>query len=302
MHRRRILIQFSKGVTWLTLIVALIGFHVARPTQAARSQPVLNISAIPDQDVAVLNRQFGQMAAYLSQQLGIQVRYVPFVDYSALIHAFQRGDIHLAWFGGLTAVQAMAAAPGTEVIAQRPRDEAFHSVFIVNAKVADRVKSLTDLKGLSFSFGSESSTSGHLMPRYFLMQAGINPEADFLGLPNYSGSHDKTIRLVESGAYQAGAVNEAVWQTRLQDGQIDTAKVRAFYTSPAYYDYNWAVGPGIDAKFGAGTKQKIQAAILRMGEAEKHILDLFATDKFIPSKNENYKAIQEVAKKIGIIR
>jgi phosphonate transport system substrate-binding protein len=262
------------------------------------------ISAIPDQDVSVLNRQFGAMAKYLSEATGLRVEYVPMVDYASLITAFERGDIQLGWFGGLTGVQAQAAVPGTEAIAQRPRDAEFHSKFIVREGLND-VTELVDLAGLSFTFGSESSTSGHLMPRFFLKEAGIDPEQDFRGLPNYSGSHDKTIALVEAGAFDAGALNEAVWDARVRDGEVDTTKVREFFTTPAYYDYHWAIRPDVDEIYGAGAKEAVSAAILGMDASDPEqqaLLDLAQTDRYIPTENANYDTIRAVAEELGILR
>jgi phosphonate transport system substrate-binding protein len=262
------------------------------------------ISAIPDQDVSVLNRQFGAMADYLSEATGLAAEYVPMVDYASLITAFERGDIQLAWFGGLTGVQAQAIVPGTEAIAQRPRDAEFHSKFIVRSGLDD-VAELADLQGLSFTFGSESSTSGHLMPRYFLTEAGIDPEQDFRGLPNYSGSHDKTIALVESGAFDAGALNEAVWEARLRDGEVDTAKVREFFTTPPYFDYHWGIRPDVDEVYGAGAMDRITTAILGMDASDpdqKAILDLAQTEEYIATMNANYDTIRAVAEELGILR
>lgn len=292
----------------LTALLALAGCgragQPAAPEPAAAAgnavRPTFHIGAIPDQNAATLNRQFGAMAEYLSQALGLKVEYVPSVDYAAVVTAFERGDIDLAWFGGLTAVQAIAAVPGSEAIAQRPRDAEFHSVFIVQSNLP--VHKLEDLRGLTFTFGSESSTSGHLMPRYYLMQAGIDPDRDFAVPPNFSGSHDKTYKLVESGAFQAGALNEAVWEAAVKEGKVDTRKVRAFYTTPPYHDYNWTIRAGVDAKFGPGTKERVRKALLSMGPDQKAILDLFATDRFIETRNENYEAIRRVAEQLGILR
>lgn len=259
----------------------------------------LRISAIPDQDVSVLNRQYTAVAEYLSDATGLSVEYVPMVDYAALVTAFERGDIHLAWFGGLTGVQARAVTEGAEAFAQRPRDAEFHSKFIVQADLP--VETLQDLKGLTFTFGSESSTSGHLMPRYFLTQEGIDPDSDFQGPPNYSGSHDRTIELVQAGAFQAGVLNESVWQQRVADGAVDLDKVREFHTTPAYFDYHWTIRGDLDEVFGAGTADKVRDAILSMGPEQQEILDLFDTDSFVPTTNENYRSIEEVARELGLI-
>jgi phosphonate transport system substrate-binding protein len=267
--------------------------------EKADQNQTFKIGAIPDQNAADLNRSMDLVADYLSKETGLKVEYVPSVDYSALVTAFERGEIQLAWFGGLTGVQARNAVPEAEAIAHRPRDAEFHSVFIAQKDLD--VESLEDLKGLSFTFGSESSTSGHLMPRYFLKEHGIDPEKDFNGEPNYSGSHDKSYKLVESGSFQAGALNEAVWETAVKEGKVDLNKVKVFYTTPAYYDYNWTIN-NVDETFGKGTKEKVKKALLSMDEDQKEILDLFATDKFTETKNENYEAIEKVAKELGIIK
>ncbi|MBI4497100.1 MAG: putative selenate ABC transporter substrate-binding protein [Chloroflexi bacterium] len=285
---------------WLVVLSVLVLAACGQAASGPGGAKTFTISAIPDQDVAALHRQFGAMARYLSEATGLKVEYVPMVDYAALVTAFERGEIHLAWFGGLTAVQAMAVVPDAEAFAQRPRDAEFHSKFIVRAGLL--VQRLEDLKGLTFTFGSESSTSGHLMPRYFMLKAGITPERDLKGPPNFAGSHDKTIQLVESGAFQAGAVNEAVWEARLKEGKVDTSKVRVFFTTPAYFDYNWTIRGDVDQTFGSGTKQQVKAAILGMGPSHEEVLKRFATEQFIPTRNENYAAIREVAESIGIIR
>jgi phosphonate transport system substrate-binding protein len=260
---------------------------------------VFNIGAIPDQNAADLNRSMEEMANYLSEKTGLDVRFVPSVDYSALVTGFQRGEIQLAWFGGLTGVQARNLVPEAEAIAQRPRDQEFHSVFI-KQKGLD-IASLEDLKDASFTFGSESSTSGHLMPRYFMMEAGVDADKDLNGKANYSGSHDTTYKLVESGAFHTGALNEAVWESAVAEGKVDVNKVEVFYTTPAYYDYNWTINK-VDEKFGEGTRDKVLEALLDMTNDQNEILDIFQTENFIETKNENYTAIEEVAKKLGIIK
>jgi phosphonate transport system substrate-binding protein len=270
----------------------------AEPKEETKKE-VFNIGAIPDQNAADLNRSMEEMAKYLSEETGLDVRYVPSVDYAALVTGFERNEIQLAWFGGLTGVQARSVVPEAEAIAQRPRDQEFHSVFIKQKGL--EVSTLEELKGMSFTFGSESSTSGHLMPRHFMMEAGIDADQDLNGKPNYSGSHDTTYKLVESGAFQTGALNVAVWESAVAEGKVDVNKVEVFYTTPAYYDYNWTINK-VDEKYGEGTKQKVLEALLAMTPDQNAILDIFQTDGFIETSNENYAAIESVAKQLGIIK
>ena len=260
------------------------------------------MAGIPDQDISVLETRFGKLAEYLSQETGLNVRYLPSVDYAAVVTGFRHGDIQLAWYGGLTGVQARLAAPGSQAIAQRQEDEAFHSVFIARKGLG--ITSLEELKGMTFTFGSESSTSGNLMPRSFLSQAGINPEKDFSAV-NYSGSHDKTWKLVETGSFEAGALNAVVWQKRVADGSVDTSKVEAFFTTPPYYDYHWVAHGDLNEDFGAGTTEKIRQALLGLtaadGGLEQEIMEAFDSARFISTNNDNYLAIEQVARELGII-
>ncbi|MEH7442143.1 putative selenate ABC transporter substrate-binding protein [Bacillus sp. JJ1122] len=281
----------------LMVIFALSGCsgNDAENTQTKKESETIKIGAIPDQNAADLNRSMEDFAKDLGKKTGLNVEYVPSVDYSALVTAFERGEIQLAWFGGLTGVQARSLVPEAEAFAQRPIDEKFKSVFIAQNDLD--IDSLEDLKGKSFTFGSESSTSGHLMPRYFMMEAGINPDKDLDGAPNYSGSHDKTYKLVESGAFQTGALNISVWEAAVKEGKVDESKVKVFYTTPEYLDYNWTIN-----KVDKETKEKIKDAILSMKAEDNEIMELLQTDKFIETNNENYKAIEKVAKELKIIK
>lgn len=261
------------------------------------------IGGIPDQNISLLEERFDGLADYLEESVGIRVEYRPATSYSTLVTAFENGDIQLSWFGGLTGVQARLATPGAEAILQRPADAAFESVFIVGKGVD--AQTLADLAGRSFTFGSESSTSGHLMPRYFLKHAGVDPEEDFLGLPSYSGSHDKTWKLVEAGSFNAGALNATVWERAVSQGQVDLTKVRVLQTTDPYFDYHWVTHPEIDSRYGDGTSAKIYDALRTLDPAvpeQKRLLDLFETDSFIDTSNENYAAIEDTARQLDLIR
>ena len=284
---------------WVLLGVVVLGI-VLTACSGSKDEKVFRIAGIPDQNASTLAQKYDSLTSYLSRELDVTVEFVPTVDYAATVVAFKRGDIQMAWFGGLTGVQARLAAPGSVAIAQRPRDAAFHSKFIVRSGL--EVDSLQDLAGLAFTFGSESSTSGHLMPRHFLLEAGVDPKTDFEGLANFSGSHDKTWALVESGAFQAGVLNEAVWDKAVEEGRVDTSKVREFFVTPAYFDYNWTARGDLDAEFGDGFADKVRDALLAMDGDEQDVLDLFSTDSFIASDNDNYRAIQDVAESLGIIQ
>jgi len=286
---------------WLVAL-ALSSIFIAAACSSDNAEKTLYIAGIPDQDISVLETRFGKLAEYLSDETGLDVQYLPSVEYSAVVTGFRQGEIQLAWYGGLTGVQARLAAPGAQALAQREEDAAFHSVFIAQKSLG--IKSLEDLKGLRVTFGSESSTSGNLMPRSFLSQAGITPEDDFAAV-NYSGSHDKTWKLVETGSFEAGALNAVVWQKRVDDGSVDTSKVEAFYTTPPYFDYHWVARGTLDDEFGAGILEKLTDALLGLNTAdggiEEEIMKAFDSERFILTNNDNYNSIEQVARDLGII-
>ena len=286
----------------LLVLLSAVLLAACRGAGASEEPPPLVIGGIPDQDLAILEERFEGIAAHLGEELDLPVTYQPSVDYAAVVTGFSNGDIALGWFGGLTGVQARLETPGARAIAQRPIDTAFHSVFIANGSV--EADSLADLAGSSFTFGSASSTSGHLMPRYFLSESGIEPERDF-PVVGYSGSHDTTWQLVESGTYTAGALNESVWKRAVDEGQVDTATVRVVERTPAYVDYHWLAHPDIDDVYGEGTTEAITAALLRMHESAdddvQRVLELFEDTSFVAADNADYATIEQVARDLGLV-
>ena len=288
----------------LVLILILLSGALGACGEAPGA-PVLKVGGIPDQDASRLARRYQVFADYLSRELGVPVQYVPSVDYAAVVTAFTQGDLQLAFFGGLTGVQARLQTPGARAIAQREHDARFHSKFIVRSGLV--MDSLEDLKaqasGLTMTFGSESSTSGHLMPRHFLAEAGIDADRDFRSLPNFSGSHDLTWQLIESGSFDVGALNEDVWNRAVRAGRADTEKVREFYTTPDFFDYNWTARPELDQVYGPGFTGEIQRALLKLNPRDHgDILDLFSTQRFIESDSSNYRAIEQAARNLGMVK
>ena len=265
-------------------------------------------SAIPDQDPEKVQRLYNKLTTYLEGELGVPVEYQPVTDYAAAVTAFKVGDLDLVWFGGLTGVQARLQVDGAQAIAQRDIDEQFKSVFIANTRSGiapfEDISGLTALKERTFTFGSESSTSGRLMPQYFLQQAGVTLE-DFQGEVGFSGNHDATIKLVEAGTYEVGALNSQVWEQRLAEGAVDESKVQAIWWTPPYYDYHWVVRPDVEERYGEGFTEKLQTALTSLDPSvpeEKEILDLFGAGKFIPTENANYDQIEAIGRQIGKIQ
>ena len=263
----------------------------------AQAADVLKVSAIPDEAPTELLRKFKPLGAYLEQELGMKVEFVPVADYAAVVEALAADRIDMAWLGGFTFVQARLKTGNAVPLVQREQDAEFTSKFITSDPA---VKSLQDLKGKTFAFGSVSSTSGSLMPRYFMLQDGIKPE-EFFSRVAYSGAHDATVAWVQAGKADGGVLNASVWQKLVDAKKVDTDKVKVIATTPTYYDYNWTVRGNLDAALQA----KIKAAFLALDLAkpeQKAILDLQAASRFIDTKPENYEGIEEAARAAGLLK
>ena len=264
---------------------------------ASHAQQVLRITAIPDESPTELARKAVPLVKYLEGKLGMKVEFTPVTDYAAAVEALANRKVDLAWFGGFTFVQAQMRSGGKVIpIVQREEDTKFRSVFITSDPA---IKQLADLKGKDVSFGSQSSTSGHLMPRSFLLQAGVDPDKDFKRVA-YSGAHDATIAAVTAGKVQAGALNISVWEKFIADRRVDTSKVFAFYTTPTYYDYNWTV----HADMPVALREKLSQAFLSLSRDDavgKEILDLQRATRFMPTQAANYKGIETAARSAGLL-
>ena len=287
--------------TGAAVAAALAGCGSRSPAAPDPAAP-LRIGAIPDQDPELLQRLYATVAASLADALGIAVEYRPVTDYAAAVSLFRTGDLDLVWFGGLTGVQARLQTPGAVPVAQRDIDADFHSVFVVNTATglapAEDLRPLADLR---FTYGSQTSTSGRLMPAYFLREAGVDPQG-FPGGPGFSGSHDATLALVASGTYQAGALNEQVWTARSEAGGVDPTVV-AYARTPGYSDYHWLLGPGAAERLGGADRiTRYFTGLSPDRPADAAVLDLFGAGTFIPTEAANYRQIEEIGRDLGLIR
>jgi phosphonate transport system substrate-binding protein len=278
---------------------ALVSGLASAPSALAQLPGVLRVSAIPDEAPTELQRKFRPLGDYLKKETGLEVLFIPVTDYAAVVEGLANNKLDLAWLGGFTYVQARIRSNGGVVpIVQRAEDAKFTSRFIV--PVGSTAKTLADLKGKTFAFGAPSSTSGSLMPRYYLLQAGIDPERDFKSVA-FSGAHDATVAFVAAGRADAGVLNASVLDKLIESNNPNAAKVRVLSITPPYFDYNWTVRPNMDA---ALTK-KLTDAFLKLDPAQpemKEIMDLQRASKFIPTQSSNYDGIEAAAKSAGLIK
>jgi phosphonate transport system substrate-binding protein len=290
------MVSFSASRTMKAL--ATVAFAAVSGLVSAQTD-TLKVTTIPEEAATEQVRKFGPLAKYLERALGMKVEFTPVNDYPAAVEALVNRQVDLVWFGGFTHVQAQIRSGGKVIpIAQREEDTRFRSVFITQKDSG--IKQLSDLKGKQVGFGSASSTSGHLMPRTFLLEAGIDPERDFKRIA-YSGAHDATIAAVASGRVDAAALDITVWRKFVDEKKVDTSKVDVFFTTPPYFNYNWSV----HADMPAATRERLTKALLdlSMDNAEgKEILTLNRATRYIPTRAENYKGLEAAGRSAGLIK
>lgn len=292
------MIRLSSLSNFRALLASAVAVVSLSVTGLVYAQQVLRVSAIPDEAPTELQRKFKPLGAYLEKKLNMKVEFTPVTDYAASVEGLINNKLDMVWFGGFTFVQANARSGGKVIpIVQREEDQKFQSVFVTTNK---SITKLEDLKGKNFTFGSESSTSGHLMPRFYLLAAHINPDVDMKRIA-FSGAHDATVAAVAGGKVDAGALNISVWEKLVSEGKVDPKVVRVFYTTPGYYDYNWSVRSDMNPV----VRQKLTDAFLALNKdnpQDKEILDLQRTTRFVPTKAENYTSIEAAARNAGLLK
>ena len=292
----------TSGRRLLLIALAALVSNTCAGTEAQET-PILRFTAIPDQTSTELAEKFLPFSEYLSRELGVAVEYIPARDYQASVEMFKNGDVLLSWFGGLTGVQARQAVAGSRAIAQGAADPEYYSYFIAHQETglgfSDQFPAA--IADLRFTFGSVSSTSGRLMPEYFISEnSGRSPQQFFTHPVGFSGSHDKTAELVESGQFQAGVINYKVYDRRVEKGQTDPEVCRVIWKTPHFADYNWTAHPELETLFGNGFTDRLQQALIHIDEPL--LLAALPRKRLISARNEDFEEIREVAEELDMLR
>ena len=278
----------------------LAALCVLSSIQAVGAEQRFRFTAIPDESTARLKERFDKVADYLSEETGVAVVYVPVKSYAASVAAFKNDEVQLAWFGGLSGVKARRSVPGSVAIAQGEEDLQFVTYFIAHAStgIAHGEDFPAAIEGRTFTFGSKGSTSGRLMPEYYIRQHfGKAPDKVFRRV-GFSGDHSKTLALVQSGAYEVGALNYKVWENEVKAGNVDSSKVRIIWRTPTYPDYNWSIRGDVEKKYGKGFIARVQQALI--GMTDRELLDSFPRTSFIAADNSMYGPILKTGTAIGV--
>ena len=282
-------------------ILTLVWSSVSIPLSSAKASDTFVFTAIPDEDESRLRQRFNKVASYLEKQLGVAVKYIPVKSYAAAVAAFRNDQVQLAWFGGLSGVRARILVSGSEAIAQGFEDQAFFNYFIAHSstglKRSDEFPK--DIAGKIFTFGSKGSTSGRLIPEFHIRENLKKSPNDVFQKVGFSGNHSRTIQLVQSGAYQVGAVNSKVWDNEMKAGLIDPEKISIIWKTPPYPNYQWSIRGDVDERWGAGFKSRVKEVLLNIKDPD--LLASFPRTSFVPASNSDYQPILDVAKAIKLI-
>ena len=281
--------------------VLLASAALAAPQEKPK---VLRFSGIPNNNTTELAEKYRPLGKHLSAVLGVPVEYVPSADYGATVEAFKTGDLQLAWFGGLTGVRARAAVPGAHAIACGAVDKRFKTYFIANASTRlDRSDAFPmALAGKKFTFGSDQSTSGRLMPEYWIRkETGTSPREFFGAEMHFSGAHDKTAALVQAGTFDAGAIDFTTYERLVEERKLDPVICKVIWVTPEYADYNFTAHPLLEERHGAGFTAKLTRALLAIDEPAL----LAALDRpqgLVACSDADFEALRKLAVELKLVR
>jgi phosphonate transport system substrate-binding protein len=288
-------VRSSLILTLVAIVLFLAGCQRGGPSSTP-AQQTLRLSMIPTTDPGKVVRESKPLITYLEGETGAKIELTVPTNYAAVVEAIANDQVDIAYLGGFTYVQASKRA-GVVPLVQRDRDQNFHSLFITQQDSG--INSLADLKDHTFAFGDVNSTSGHLMPEYFMREAQVDPEV--LTRAIYTGGHDATALAVANNKVDAGALDETVYQKMVKEGKLDPSRVKVFYTTRPFYDYVWAARRGLDQKLA----DSFTTAFLKLdanNPAHKAILDLLNATKYVKAEDSNYDKLRQAAKDSGLLK
>jgi phosphonate transport system substrate-binding protein len=275
-------------------VTALMSISLAGCNSKPVSDAKLRISMIPTTDPGKALRENQPLLAYWQKQTGQTPELTIPTSYAAVVEALANNKVDIAYLGGFTYVQA-SARTGVKPLVQRTIDQQFHSVFITPTN--SKIHSLADLHG-HFVFGDVNSTSGHLMPLYYMQQEKVDPEV--IKNASYSGAHDATALAVANGKAEAGAMDEQVYRKMLANGQLKPDAVRVFYTTPPFFDYVWVANKNLDPKI-ADSFAAAMKGLSPDNPDQKAVLDLLSSKGYLTANDGDYGKLREAAQSAGLL-
>lgn len=277
----------------LVAVAAAFSPFAASTASAGEANPdTLRVALLPDENAATIIQNAQPLKTYLSDKLGKKVEIVVTTDYSSMIEAMRFGRIEIGYFGPFSYVLAKSKAPEIEAFAVgvEKGKPTYNSIIIANKE--GPVKTVADIKGKSFGFGDQASTSSHLAPRAWLVKQGLVGGTDYE--PVHLGTHDAVARAVQAGQIPAGALSEPILRSLIERGTIDQSKIVELGLSAPIPNYPIAM----QGYLAPELKEKIRDAFLSIKDEE--ILAAFRVEGFQPADDSSYDVLRETAQLLNL--
>jgi len=282
----------SRAGYLLVLFTLLWGVLSACTSRTPAPEPGrLRIAILPDQEETHIRAQYEPLVEYLHHQLGMEVELRVPPGYAQLANWFHTRQVDLVLFGGVTYVQAHLGDDAVPLVI-RDLDGRNRSVLVVRRESPARA--VADLRGSSLAFGDRLSTTGHVMPRFYLELEGIAVDEYFRDV-QYSGAHDLTAEWVRDGRIDAGVTNSGVLASMLRDGRLQKGELRIVWESPPLADYVWAVPADMPREL----KIRIRNAFLLMNYAPENdaLLRRLGANYYLPADHEEFALLERLLRK-----
>ena len=282
-------------VAVLMVSLVVVGCGGGGGEQGSSDPDPLRVGLIPNQNPESVEANYEPFGEYLSEQLGREVELTVPTSYGAVVEAMVNDELDLAYFGGLTYVQARNRGEVTPLVTEinpRTGDTTYRSVIIVPAD--SEVQEVSELEGRDFAFGSVSSTSGSLYPAIMLRDAGIDYRTD-LGNFNYTGGHDATAQAVSNGGVDGGGLEDRILYDLIEDGAVDGDSIRVIEESNAIEGYPWVVRNALSDEL----KEQIIQAYLNIDDPA--LLDLLRADGYEEVDASDYDYVEEQATELDLL-
>jgi phosphonate transport system substrate-binding protein len=269
--------------------------EAAKPATGTERPATLRVGLIPNQAPDRIRAQYQPFGDYLSKTLNQPVELFVATDYAGVVEAMASDKLDMAYFGGLTYLQAEKRAQLYPIVTEVDREThttKYYSAVIVPSD--SPIQKAEEIKGKKFAFGDINSTSGSLYPRILLDKVGIG-DFNNPSLFVYTGGHDATVLAVQNKTVDAGGVERRIMNRLFEAGTADKTKIRIVQET-LVEGYPWCVR----AKLDPALVQQITNAFLNMSDGD--LLRLMRAERFAQVTARDYDEARGEATRLGLVK
>jgi phosphonate transport system substrate-binding protein len=249
---------------------------------------------------------FENIKPYFEKNLGMDVEYSYATDYTAVIEAIRAKKVHVAYMSPFSYVLGSQTHDITPIVTmgEGGTPHLYHSIIFTNYKT--NLNSMADVKArsknLTLCFADPASTSGHLIPRAYLVTMGLNPDSSFKETI-FAGSHPASILSVASGKVDVGcSTKEYGMDLLLRRGVLKEGQIKVLWESDPIVSSPIVVRNDLNKDLA----KKIQSLYLNMAkdapDAFRGYVKLYYTHpeklSYMPVQDSLYNGLRKIAKGI----